>query len=68
VRVLRELVSGPGTSFVVSKRQEIRDRVAIFALRRRSVKTWRNTSLSDSGGDGLRKSRAAASEGQLLRG
>ena len=48
MRVLRELVSGQGTSFVVSKRQEIRDRVAIFALRRKSAKTWRNTSLSDN--------------------
>jgi hypothetical protein len=58
MRVLRELVSGQGTSFAVGKRREIRDRVAIFALRHRSAKTWRNTSLSDSGGDGLRKSPA----------
>jgi hypothetical protein len=58
MRVLRELLSGQRSSFAVSKRQESRDRVAIFALRRRSAKTWWNTSLSDSGGDGLMKSRA----------
>jgi hypothetical protein len=56
--VPRELITVQGVIFAISQRMEISGRVAIFPERRRSAKTWRNTSLSDSGGAGIRRSRA----------